>query len=193
MTTFQHVYSCIIKPCIISGDFNINLLNYLNSSSQSFIDLLTTLSFLPLIDKPTRITDSSATLIHVDNIFCNILPCPKSGILLSDITDHLPICMYTQSPNSNVSNNINCTPFCNRNFSKCNLQRFNEDLLSLNWDDVFCCDNPEVAFNTFMDRFNYFYDKDIPLKFQKHNSSRKNVSNTPWITSALIKSINKKN
>ena len=94
MTTFQHVYSCIKKPCIISGDFNINLLNYLNSSSQSLIDLLTTLSFLPLIDKPTRITDSSATLI--DNIFCNILPCPKSGILLSDITDHFWVCLSTR-------------------------------------------------------------------------------------------------
>ena len=44
MTSFQMVCSRIAygsKPCIISGDFNINILNYANPSSQSFIDLLT--------------------------------------------------------------------------------------------------------------------------------------------------------
>ena len=53
------------KPCVISGDLNINIFNYASSSSQSFIDLLTSHSFLPLIDKPTRITDTSATLIGI--------------------------------------------------------------------------------------------------------------------------------
>ena len=43
-------------------------------------------SFLPLISKPTRVTDQTATLI--DNIFCNILPVPASGVVLSDISDH---------------------------------------------------------------------------------------------------------
>ena len=47
------------------------------------------LSLLPIIGKPTRITDNSATLI--DNFFING-PCNfESGILISDISDHYPI------------------------------------------------------------------------------------------------------
>ena len=81
------------KPCVISEDLNINIFNYASSSSQSFIDLLTSHYFLP-------------TLI---GNFCsnNILPIPKSGILISDISGHLPICMFTQSPSSSSPSTCN--------------------------------------------------------------------------------------
>ena len=49
------------------------------------------LSFIyPLINRPTRITANSATLI--DNIFINNihLDCVR-GILISDLSDHLPV------------------------------------------------------------------------------------------------------
>ena len=48
-------------------------------------------SFRPIITKPTRITDSSTTLI--DHIWINDMTNDKleSKILLTDITDHLPI------------------------------------------------------------------------------------------------------
>ena len=82
---------------------NINLLDY-NPSSQALMDITTSFSFLPTINKPTtcRISNS-ATLI--DNIFTNILPSPKSGILLTDISDHLPIFMIMPSCKFDVSSN----------------------------------------------------------------------------------------
>ena len=198
MISFQMVHVCShiaygSKPCIISGDFNINILNYANPSSQSFIDLLTSHSFLLLIDKPTRITSTSATLI--DNLWSNILPSPESGILLSDISDHLPIFTFIQSPNSNAEfshkNNVSFT----RNFSNVNLQNCIANLHLFDWTDVFCCNNPETAYNTFMDNFNYLYDKNIPLvRYNpKTKSSHTCSSETPWITHSLFKSINKKN
>ena len=52
--------------------------------------MMFSLGLYPLIDKPTRITDHSATLI--DNIFTNELDSKiNSGLLISDISDHLPI------------------------------------------------------------------------------------------------------
>ena len=52
--------------------------------------MMYSLGLYPLIDKPTRITDFSATLI--DNIFTNELHHNiTSGILFNDISDHLPI------------------------------------------------------------------------------------------------------
>ena len=54
------------------------------------------LGLYPLIDKPTRITAYSATLI--DNIFTNELGSTiSSGLIINDISDHLPIfaiCKY---------------------------------------------------------------------------------------------------
>ena len=57
---------------------------------QYFIDCLVTYSCTPLILNPTRITQSSATLI--DNIFTNNLDnILKTGILINDVSDHLSV------------------------------------------------------------------------------------------------------
>ena len=177
------------KVCCISGDFNINLLNHTNPGSQALMDLATSYSFLPIIDKPTRITDISATLI--DNFFTNILPSPKSGILLADISDHLPIFMRIQSCNFKSPVN-NSTSVHTRNYTRDNLQRLNADLNSTDWTNIYTCNNSEQAFNYFVDHFSYLYDKNIP--FISHNRVKsKSKPNAPWITKSLLKSINKKN
>ena len=60
--TNKHVY--------LMGDFNIDLMKC-NSQhiSQEFVETLMSVSLLPSISKPTRVTDRSATLI--DNVFTN--------------------------------------------------------------------------------------------------------------------------
>ena len=50
------------KPCYLMGDFNIDLLNN-NSGTESFLNLMFLHGMYPRIDRPTRITHSSATLI----------------------------------------------------------------------------------------------------------------------------------
>ena len=48
---------------------------------------------MPLINKQTRITAHSATLI--DNKLTNNLGCKQfNGIVISDISDHLPVFVY---------------------------------------------------------------------------------------------------
>ncbi|KAJ8048890.1 hypothetical protein HOLleu_01392 [Holothuria leucospilota] len=76
--------------CYLMGDFNCNLLN-LNSDSnvKDFLNLMTSHSFYPLHSLPTRITPSSTSL--VDNIFTNDPRDFHSGILIMDISDHLPV------------------------------------------------------------------------------------------------------
>src|SRR6218665_2943567 len=79
--------------CYLLGDFNINLLKVANHrGSEEFLNLLYSHSFYPLIDKPTRITSETATLI--DNIFTNAYPSSvlSASIWLTDISDHLPVC-----------------------------------------------------------------------------------------------------
>ena len=79
------------KKVWLTGDFNINLLNFNHHSlTNDFLNLLLSYSFFPLISKPTRITKNSKTLI--DNIFCNCFnPYITSGLLVTDISDHFGI------------------------------------------------------------------------------------------------------
>ena len=78
------------KLCLISGDFNINLLNYdKHPLTEDFINTLSSFFLEPHILRPTRITSQSSTLI--DNIFFNSIEYQTvSGNLLHDLTDHLP-------------------------------------------------------------------------------------------------------
>ena len=74
---------------MLCGDFNIDLLNKDCNNSTSFLNTMYSLSLLPIISKPTRTTDNSATLI--DNFFINE-PCNFDlGIIISDCSDHFLI------------------------------------------------------------------------------------------------------
>ena len=56
------------KHVYITGDFNVNMLPHIKSSldRQDFMNIFSSSFLSPIITKPTRVTDHSATLI--DNI-----------------------------------------------------------------------------------------------------------------------------
>ena len=61
-----------------------------HNDTKEFVDTLFSCGLYPVINKPSRITEDSATLI--DNFFINTVNCNvKSGLLINDISDHLPI------------------------------------------------------------------------------------------------------
>lgn len=76
------------KSIYIMGDSNINLLHAETSCyAQDFLLSLQSSSFIPIIDKPTRVYNNSATLI--DNILTNKVDVEiTSGNIISDISDH---------------------------------------------------------------------------------------------------------
>ena len=76
------------KYVYITGDFNCNTL-VSNTSTEELKNILSSNHFYPLINRPTRITKSSATLI--DNIYCNmsnISNTMAAGLLDANISDH---------------------------------------------------------------------------------------------------------
>ena len=78
------------KFMAIMGGFNIDnlALSFLNQVNQ-FLDEIKSLYFLPLVNIPTRISETSATCI--DHVYINQLTPCKYGILNVPIADHLPI------------------------------------------------------------------------------------------------------
>ena len=78
------------KLCLISGDININLLNFdKHPLTKDFINTLGSFFLEPHILKPTKINNHSYTLI--DNMFFNSIEYQTvRGNLFHDLTDFLP-------------------------------------------------------------------------------------------------------
>jgi len=111
----------------IMGDLNINLLNHnSHDATSNFLNTLLTHSLLPLITLPTRITQTSATLL--DHIFSNSDPETKEcGIIYSSLSDHLPV--FSLSKCTQHEDNIGSEPILIRNTSIENKAKFKEKLL----------------------------------------------------------------
>ena len=79
--------------CYFIGHYYINLLNYEHhENSRNCIDLMFANSFLPLINKRTRITDKSSTLI--DNIYSVMIYRRPNNYAESYVRTFQIICLY---------------------------------------------------------------------------------------------------
>ena len=138
----------------LCGDFNVNLLNYDNyKGTMDFLNALFSLGLYPCIDKPTRITQSSSSLI--DNIFTNALHVEvKSGILINDISDHLPV--FTISNYSVHRSKKTPIIYIRKNDDE-SILRFSQSLMQESWEDVYSAIDVHKAYERFIDIFNFYH------------------------------------
>ena len=116
------------KPLILLGDFNINLLKSdTDNSVSNFLDILGSFSLLPQIILPTRITNTSKTLI--DNIFVDSTTFQiSSGNLVHHISDPLPQFSIFKNLNTNLNPKHNKY---NRNWSQFDQENFVLDFFEI--------------------------------------------------------------
>ena len=81
--------------CFLIGDYNLNLIKYgTDNDVTRFLDILFNFNFLPCTTLPTRISNSSATLL--DHIYIRQTNTPQvifsdkivNGCICTDNTDH---------------------------------------------------------------------------------------------------------
>ena len=90
------------KTVFLCDDFNIDILKHeVNRGIYSFLKTMYLIGLYPLVDIPTRISNHTFSLI--DNIFFTNVTTHEvaSGIVVSDIIDHLPIFVFCTYPNPN--------------------------------------------------------------------------------------------
>ena len=130
------------KYFFLLGDFNVNLLNYIeHNQTNEFLDSLASNSFIPLILQPTKITSHSNILI--DNIFSNVIdPNIILGNLTATISDHL--LQFSIIPNmfGNISGNK--SNIYERDCSKFDRENFILDYFSVYWEDLLKIDELNV-------------------------------------------------
>ena len=114
------------KFVYLCGDYNIDLLkNHRNNPTNHFYESSIACGFVPKITLPTRICDTTSTLI--DNVYTNVYDKPHiSGILISPISDHQ---MYFCALNDNAAKNYNKTKYITtENFSENNMKKFRNEI-----------------------------------------------------------------
>ena len=135
--------------CIVLGDFNINILQQAIEPAASYINMLHSNTFFPLLDKSTRITESSSTLI--DHLITNITKCKiVPGIIDYQITDHLPTFVTI----SNIKKHSHNTTKFYRNMKQFDSNEFCQDL-QISLEEYFCS-MPELDSLNFNDVFHHF-------------------------------------
>ena len=86
-----------------------------------------------MITRPTRITSHTATLL--DNILANkFFDHLRSGLLITDISDHLPV--FLIHSNNDSSNSHAHDPVVIRDNNKENLASFLKTLNNINWSSL---------------------------------------------------------
>ena len=124
------------KDVYVLGDFNINLSDSCsnNHHTQEFKNILFSNSFVPLIHKPTRINNNSASII--DSIFTNVSieKIVAAGILATKAYSyHFPIFAILK----NISREKRDKTIVNKIFSQKHIAKFNKYLKHVDWNHVY--------------------------------------------------------
>ena len=85
------------KAIYVVGDTNLNLIDYeMNIKVKNYLNLLFQKNFIPVINKPTRVSRNNVTIIDHININHFLNNDIHSGIMTADISDHFPIFLISK-------------------------------------------------------------------------------------------------
>ncbi|MCP4485566.1 MAG: endonuclease/exonuclease/phosphatase family protein, partial [Flavobacteriaceae bacterium] len=174
------------KLVFICGDFNLNLLKTdVLPNVDSFLNLMISNFFQPLILKPTRFNDRSAPTL-IDNIFMNSLdPLTISGNLIDKVSDHLPNFVVFGNK-LNKENNDSKTMY--RDYRKFNKDTYIQEAEKINFYDN-SNQNKDIdidsKYESFQNKFLDLLNKHAPLK--PKSKRFKKQQRKPWITNGILK------
>ncbi len=138
------------------------------------------LSLHPVISLPTRVTDTSTSLI--DNFLCDFSLLPiESNVIKIDLSDHYMIQLK-------IDVSASTGEFIKRDSALKNKLIFTNKLCAANWEHLYTIADTDKAFNYFLKKLKRIYNKSFPYKvFSIHQNKNS------WFTSAILKSIKHKN
>ena len=181
---FVNLYESVVaiyakyEHAVLLGDFNINMLD-LNSPGTKFLldNFIEPFSLSQLIEKPTRITDKSQTLIDL------ILVNKPNNVLFSGccdapgISDH----HFTYLAYSFKKEKFKPYKVTKRDFKNVDWAKFNEDAEFMPWENVMVVSDVNSKVTVLENLIQSILDKHAPYK--TFTVTKKNA--TPWINSTI--------
>ena len=171
---------------IIGIDHNLDFIKHsIHNPTQLYLELNLDSNMIPTITRPTRVTQSSATLI--DNLFIShkLQDNYKSGILINDTSDHMPC--YVILPDT-TDHKLSLKTITYRNFNENVKTKICEHINAVDWPTELDVTDVNEAFSKFHCMLTTAIEKFAPTK-TKHIRPNKQPS-AKWLTSGIINSIN---
>ena len=169
------------RKYILLGDMNIDLLQ---KDGVDFSNEMCSMGLILCINIPTRVTTHSNNVI--DHIFTNILDkFIESGTIDVDISDHKATFVFFENLKLKFKYIHDSHYF---NFRKYRYEEFEHKLKEVDWSKITENTEPNPAYDEFC---KVFYGLSKCYVDEKSNSKAKKIKK-PWVTSALLISINTK-
>ena len=169
------------KQLILGMDHNFDLLKCnQHRPTKRFLDKMMDLNMLPAITRPTRFISNTATLI--DNIFISKLLQRNfdSGLIVDDISDHLPSIVLMKQTRLTDKSPIE---FDSRNLTDDKISRIKSELMCIDWNGTLNNDDCSVNFENFCTKLNMIMDNIAPIKHIRISGKRRFVE--PWMSTSL--------
>ena len=174
------------KLTLLSGDFNLDLCKAdAHKPTSDFVNAMLSHAFVPVIDRPTRISENSATLI--DNFFINsIRHSYRAGIVYSDISDHLPIALHLKT----MLQKKPVIPVCltKRDINPKTIETFKSALSLHCWDELYNDLNRHYDATRAYNQFGAEYKKLFEHYFPIRKASNRMTPRHAWVTKGIMKS-----
>ena len=169
------------KQLILWMDHNFDLLKCnQHRPTKRFLDKMMDLDMLPAITRPTRITSNTATLI--DNVFISdqLQRNFDSGLIVDDITDHLPSIVLMKQTRITDKSPIE---FDSRILTDDKISRIRAELMHVDWNGTLNNEDCSVNFENFCIKLNMIMDSIAPIKHVRISGKCRFVE--PWMTTGL--------
>ena len=180
------------KNITYGGDFNIDLSKYGHDNNcQELIDSCARHNFVQLINRPTRITQFSATII--DHVYTNkVSDVVSTGVVTFDISDHLGVYVTIalhEHRGSIDHEYANLTSWHKVNEE--NISKFKELLNKVSWSEVHDAVGAQQKYDKFTEIYNKHYNEAFPKSTEKRKNERSIPK--PWILPWLEDACARKN
>ena len=175
------------KGIVIGLDHNLDLLKSTkHAPTDRFLSANLSLGLVPTITRPTRITRSTATLI--DNIFISQtwLENFECGILVDDMSDHLPSIVSIKGLKTNKKEPIRIT---SRDTRTKNVRVLKDSLNQIDWSDIIEDNCPNKSMTNLHNKLVAEVEHFTPVRTYNVNPKRAHCE--PWLTSGIHISVHK--
>ena len=181
-SNMQAEMSSLKHPSYIMGDLNFDLLKFeQHEKTKVLLENSFANGFLELISIPTRISHTSCTLI--DHLYTNDIKTRfESSVIVSDISDHFPICHIIHNKEKESNPHFVRT----QNFNTEKIAAFKEQLSRVEWNNVLNQDDTQSAYDNFYGIFNRLYTHHFPIKNIRFDKNIHNIE--PFMSRSILKS-----
>lgn len=175
----------INRKHIIIGDWNINIDNE-NKITRKLEESMAVSGYIQTIKDSTRITKNSRT--RIDLCYTNMITeSITSGVLSTEVTDHLPILIGIEK--NSKSQKINTENDKKKTRINYDYKRIKQEMDNSDWKQVKEEESPSVAMKRLQRQIQSIMERNIS---EPRNNNHYNKKKEKWMTKELLKKIRKR-